>query len=83
MILMGFRFQLLYDFIYITAFRGHLLVPTSAYYTPYMAHYKLSPFCVPFYQHGLTLIPAWISNYTHYNMLDEITYPFLTSTVEV
>ena len=22
--------------------------------------------CAPFYQHGLTLIPAWISNYTHY-----------------
>ena len=31
----------------------------------------------PFYQHGLTLIPAWISNYTHYDAWDEITYPFL------
>ena len=31
----------------------------------------------PSYQHGLTLIPAWISNYTHYNVWDEITYPFL------
>ena len=40
----------------------------------------------PFYQHGLTLIPAWISNYTHYNVWDEITYPFLNfngGTVEV
>ena len=25
---------------------------------------------------GLTLIPAWISNYIHHNMWDEITYSF-------
>ena len=31
----------------------------------------------PFYQHGLTLITAWISNYTLYNVWDEITYPLL------
>ena len=40
----------------------------------------------PFYLHGLTLIPAWISNYIHYNVSDEITYPFLNfngATVEV
>ena len=40
----------------------------------------------PFYKHGLTLIPAWISNYIHYNVWDEITYPFLNfngATVEV
>ena len=39
-----------------------------------------------FYYHGLTLIPPWISNYTHYNVWDEITYPFLnfnSATVEV
>ena len=33
-----------------------------------------------------TLIPAWISNYIHYNVWDEITYPFLNfngATVEV
>ena len=33
-----------------------------------------------FNQHGLTLIPAWISNYIHYiryKMWDEITYSFL------
>ena len=30
----------------------------------------------PFYYHGLTLILVWISNYTHYKMWDEITYPF-------
>ena len=31
----------------------------------------------PFYQHGLTLIPVWISNYIHGKGWDEITYPFL------
>ena len=31
----------------------------------------------PFYLHGLTLIPAWISNYIHYKVWDEIAYPFL------
>ena len=43
-------------------------------------------FCGRFYQHGLTLIPAWISNYIHYDVWDEITYPFLNfnvATVEV
>ena len=33
-----------------------------------------------------TLIPAWISNYIHYKVWDEITYPFLNfngATVEV
>ena len=40
----------------------------------------------PFYLLGWTLIPAWISNYIHYKLLDEITYPFLNfngCTVEV
>ena len=27
----------------------------------------------PFYLHGLTLTPAWISNYMHYKVWDEIT----------
>ena len=27
----------------------------------------------PFYQHGLIVIPAWVSNYTHYKVCDEIT----------
>ena len=30
-----------------------------------------------FYQHGLTSIPAWISNLMHSKVWDEITYPFL------
>ena len=29
-----------------------------------------------FYYHGLTLIPSWICNYIHYDVWDEITYPF-------
>ena len=40
----------------------------------------------PFYKHGLTLIPAWISDYIHYKVWYEITYPFLNvngATVEV
>ena len=40
---------------------------------------------MPFYLHGLTLIPV-ISNHTHYDVLNEITYPFLNfngATVEV
>ena len=30
----------------------------------------------PYYKHGLTYIPAWISNYIHYKVWDKITYPF-------
>ena len=40
----------------------------------------------PFYSHGLTLIPAWISNHMPGKVWDEITYPFLNFngwTVEV
>ena len=40
----------------------------------------------PFYKHGLILIPVWICNYIHYNVWDEITYPFLNfngATVEI
>ena len=42
--------------------------------------------CSPFYQHGLTLIPAWICNHIYHKVWDEITYPFLNfngATVEV
>ena len=28
----------------------------------------------PFYWRGFTWIPAWIGNYTHYNVWYEITY---------
>ena len=30
----------------------------------------------PFYLHGLTLTPAWISYHIHHKMWNEITYPF-------
>ena len=36
--------------------------------------------------HGLALIQAWISNYIHYKVWDEITHPFLNfngATVDV
>ena len=42
--------------------------------------------CGPFYKHGLTLIPAWISNHKPCKVWDETTYPFLNfngATVEV
>ena len=40
----------------------------------------------PFYYHGLSLIPAWISNHLSGKVWDEITYQFLNFngvTVEV
>ena len=40
----------------------------------------------PFCQYGLTLIPAWISDYVHYKVWDAITYlfpNFNSATVEV
>ena len=33
-----------------------------------------------FYQHGLTFIPAWISDYMQYKMWYEISYSFLNFT---
>ena len=40
----------------------------------------------PFYYHGLTFFPAWISNCIHYIVWDETTYPFRNfsgATVEI
>ena len=35
------------------------------------------PLCLgPFYWHAITLIIAWMTNYIHYKMWDEITFPF-------
>ena len=42
--------------------------------------------CGAFYRQGLSLIPAWISNYIHYKVWGEIIYPFLNFngvTIEV
>ena len=52
---------------------------------PHSTHF-LTETSSPFYEHGLTLITAWINNYIHYNGWDENTYPFLNfngATVEV
>ena len=35
-----------------------------------------------FYQHGLMLIPEWISNYIHHKVWDEIACPFQNITVQ-
>ena len=48
--------------------------------------YSVKDSSSPFYYHGLTLIPAWISNYMPGKVWGEITYPFLNfngCTVEV
>ena len=37
----------------------------------------LTETCAPFYYHGLTLIPTWISNCSHYKVWGEITHPSL------
>ena len=45
-----------------------------------------SDISTPFYENGLTLIPAWICNHIHYKVWDESTYPFLNfngATIEV
>ena len=36
----------------------------------------------PFYLHGLTLIPAWISNYMPRKVWNKITYPLLIFNVD-
>ena len=46
----------------------------------------ITEFRGPFYQHGLTLIPTWVSNYMSSKVWGEITCPFLNFngwTVEV
>ena len=48
--------------------------------------YSFLNFGGPFYKRGLIFIPAWISNYIHHKVWDEITYPFPNfngATVEV
>ena len=42
-----------------------------------MWHIEADTSCSHFYLHGLTLIPAWISNYMPSNVWGEIAYPFL------
>ena len=40
----------------------------------------------PCYYHGVTLVPAWLSDYVHHKVYDGINYPFPNlndATVEV
>ena len=56
------------------------------YMGPYDKAIEYKKYWAPFYLHGLNYIPAWINNCIHYNVWDEITYPFLNfngATVEV
>ena len=48
----------------------------------YQPKYTLALPWGPSYIHALILIQAWISNYTHYIMWDEISDPFQTSTTQ-
>ena len=55
---------------YITIRPGHMIPQVYIYIysidTTKVVHKSDSVYCGPFYKHGLTLIPAWISNYIHY-----------------
>ena len=44
--------------------------------------FKVPPLWLVVSLYGLTSSIAWISNYTHYQVWDEITYPFQMSTVQ-
>ena len=49
-------------------------------------HYDKENSHGPFHYYGLTLIPAWTSNYIHYKVWDKFIYPFLNfngATVEI
>ena len=52
----------------------------SSFQNIYIFHQLKIASCGRFYikvKHGLTLIPAWISNHMPSKVWDEITYPFL------
>ena len=64
-------------------------VLTTRLFAAKLAQANLMPLIIPvapFFWYGLTFIPAWIRNYTHYKVWDESTYLFLNfngATVEV
>ena len=65
---------------------GHSAVNSGIYENSHWKLEKVNYIYGPFYQHGLTLISAWISNHMPGEMWDEITYPSLNfngCTVEV
>ena len=47
------------------------------YFVKWKEYIEAKETCGPFYQHGVTLIPAWISDYMLRNVCDEIAYPSL------
>ena len=60
--------------------------PVKYHWMDFIAGQEITISSSPFYKHGLTLIPAWISNHMPGKVWDEITYPFLnfnSCTVEV
>ena len=65
---------------------GFLAISVKLFIQPIKTWTNVCTTSGPFYQHGLTLIPSWISNHTPSKLWDEITYPFLNfngCTVEV
>ena len=86
-----FRYNLL-PVIVSLMFQGYVtgtgvIIWLSQYKWHYLEWYRQDNDIIHQWPHSLlTLIPAWISNYIHYNVWDEITYPFLNfngATVEV
>ena len=51
------------------------LFPYSSTYNPLMGNY-IPNIWGPFYWHGLTLTPAWISSHRFNKVWDEIAFPF-------
>ena len=51
---------------------NYIVLMAAITYPDCEAAAALVDICGPFYQHGLTLIPAWISNYIHYNVWNEL-----------
>ena len=72
-----FNFQMMYACIETSEHSFGMRYPIQKNKTNTMSPGAMAA-CVtrsPFYKHGLTLIPAWISNRMHSQVWDEITYP--------
>ena len=60
----------------VTMLAGRLPGQVKGEFRPQVHRVSLPEFWDHFYYHGLTLIPAWISNHMSSKVWDEITYPF-------
>ena len=86
-----FAYKVLLEFLIMHLWIGTIDIltqcaPLAALYMSIVKKVSVESPGAPFYWHGLTLISAWISNYIHYKMWDEIIYPFLNfngATVEI